>query len=140
MKKLKHIAVKISASAFLGGAMLTVTPAFAVDTVTATLSVKGKLTPGACNVSFAGGGSIDYGNVAAANLSSNSYTPLSAQAKALNVVCGSLTNAYVSVSDTKHASALVDAEMKKALGNPSLTDTQVFGLGTAGSGSDAAKV
>ncbi|KVP89333.1 hypothetical protein WJ96_20255 [Burkholderia ubonensis] len=119
--------------------MLAAAPSFAAESVSATLTVTGKLSPGACNVSLDGGGSIDYGNIAAASLKKSDYTALNEQARALRVVCGSLTNAYVSVMDNRSASAIADAAMKQALGSDALTDTQVFGLGTTG-GTTAANI
>jgi hypothetical protein len=138
MKYPMHITTK-TAAMVLSTMVLASAPAFA-ESVTATLTVTGKLSPGACNVSLVGGSSIDYGDIASANLSSSEYTALREQSRNLSVACGSLTNAYVSVTDNHAASALADAKMKQALGSDTLADTQVFGLGTTGEGDTAAKI
>ncbi|TKC90884.1 DUF1120 domain-containing protein [Trinickia terrae] len=127
---------KAAALTLVGAAALATAPAFA-EGVTTTLTVTGKLTPGACNVSFDGGGSVDYGNIAAASLSKTAYTALTSQTKNLSVVCGSATNAYVSVTDNRAASAIKDAPMQTALG---ATATQVYGLGTSGTGDSAKNI
>jgi type 1 fimbria pilin len=124
---------KVLASALLGAAALASTSSFAADEKgTATLTVTGKLTPGACTVSFVGGGSIDYGDIAAASLSSSAYTALTEKTKSLSVACGSLTNAYVSVTDSRSANVINDAPMQTALGGAE--GTQLYGLGTTNGG------
>src|SRR5579863_4261747 len=128
---------KAVGSALLSAAAFATAPAFA-ESVTATLTVIGKLTPGACNVNFDGSGSIDYGNIAAASLSPTEYKALTEQTRNLSVACGAQTNAYVSVTDNRSTSALADAKMKQALGSEALADSQVFGLGTTGSGGKTA--
>jgi hypothetical protein len=129
----KYMIAKAAAFALLGATALAATPTFAAGQVNATLTVTGKLSPGACTVTFVGGGSIDYGNIASGSLSSSNYTALSEQKKTLNVTCSSLANAYVSVQDNKGASALNDEKMQTALGGA--TTTQLYGLGTTGSDS-----
>lgn len=120
---------KAAALAALGAAFAA--PAQA-ETINATLTVTGTLTPGACTVSFTGGGAVDYGNIPSANLSATSYNKLADMTKDLSVVCGSETHAYVSVGDNRAANVIKDAAMKTVLGDATLADTQVFGLGTSG--------
>ena len=136
----QQMIAKALGSALLSASAFTAAPAFADESVTATLTVTGRLSPGACNVSLIGGGSIDYGNIAAASLSQSKYTALTEQTRNLSVACGSLTTAYVSVTDIKALSALTDAKIKQALGNGDLADTQVFGLGTTGTSDKVAKI
>lgn len=98
----------------------------------ATLNVTGTLSPGACNVSFVGGSDIDYSNIVSDSLSATNYTALTKHSKDLQVACGANTNAYVSVQDNRSTSAVRVPAMKTALGNASLADAQVFGLGVSG--------
>jgi len=99
---------------------------------TATLNVKGKLSPGACAVSFVGGGNIDYGNILSSRLSSTAYLPLTTYNKTLQVVCGADIQTAVSVTDNRSPSAIRDVNMKTLLGSATLNDAQVFGLGKSG--------
>lgn len=125
----------VKATALLAMGVALAGPAAAAEgsgTFSATLNVTGTLSPGACNVSFVGGGDVDYSNITVDSLSSTAYTTLTKQSKNLQVTCGANTNAYVSVQDNRSTSAIRVAAMKTALGNASLADEQVFGLGASG--------
>ena len=126
----RNMITKVAALAVLGAAFTA--PAFAQTsgTFNSTLTVTGVLTPGACNVSFTGGGAVAYGNLAGMDLKPSEYLALTARDQSLQVVCGANTPAYVSVIDNKSTSAIKDTAMKTALGNGSMEDSQVFGLGT----------
>ncbi|MEW1781713.1 DUF1120 domain-containing protein [Arthrobacter sp. NPDC080086] len=126
----RNMITKVAALAVLGAAFTA--PAFAQTsgTFNSTLTVTGVLTPGACNVSFTGGGAVAYGNLAGMDLKATEYLALTSRDQSLQVVCGANTPAYVSVIDNRSTSAIKDTAMKTALGSASMDDTQVFGLGT----------
>jgi type 1 fimbria pilin len=126
----KTMIVKAAALAVLGAAFAAPAAAQSTGSFNATLNVTGMLAPGACNVNFTGGAEVDYGQIPNANLSATNYTPLAEHSKTLQVMCGANTPAYVSVQDNRNTSAIMDTAMKTALGDASLADTQVFGLGT----------
>ncbi|WP_296224486.1 DUF1120 domain-containing protein [Ralstonia sp. UBA689] len=132
----QYMIAKAAAVVVLGAALAApVAAANSSGTLNATLNVTGTLSPGACNVSFVGGSDIDYSNITSNSLSATNYTALAEHSKDLQVACGANTNAYVSVQDNRSTSAIRAAAMKTALGNASLADTQVFGLGTSGTAS-----
>ncbi len=126
----RNMIIKAAALAVLGAAFTA--PAFAQTsgTFNSTLTVTGVLTPGACNVSFTGGGAVAYGNLAGMDLKATAYHALTSRDQSLQVVCGANTPAYVSVIDNRNVSAIKDKDMKTALGDANMDDTQVFGLGT----------
>lgn len=127
----RNMIIKAAALAVLGAAFTA--PAFAQTsgTFNSTLSVTGVLTPGACSVNFTvAGGAVAYGNLAGMDLKPTEYHALTPRDQSLQVICGANTPAFVSVIDNKSTSAIKDSAMKTALGDPSLTDAQLFGLGT----------
>jgi hypothetical protein len=125
-----NLIAKAAALALLGAAFAAPAAAQSTGSFNATLNVTGTLAPGACNLNFTGGDEIDYGQIPNANLSGTNYTALAEHKKTLQVMCGANTPAYVSVLDNRSTSAITDNDMKAALGDASLDDTQVFGLGT----------
>jgi hypothetical protein len=132
----QYMIAKAAVLVALGAALAA--PAAAAEgggTFSATLNVTGTLSPGACNVSFVGGGDVDYSNITSDSLSATNYTALTKHSKNLQVACGANTNAYVSVQDNRSTSAIRLAAMKTALGNASLNDEQIFGLGVSGTAS-----
>lgn len=137
---MKHNMIsKALGAVFLGSAALCAGPAFAGDPpVDAMLTVTGKLSPGACNVSLDGGTSINYGNIAAQSLKAGDYYPLTEQKRTLRVACGALTNAYVSLSDNQAPSVLSDEKMMNTLAvdGAKPEDGQLFGLGAEASGEE----
>lgn len=116
-------------------ALIAVGAAFSGQAVaaddTVTLTVTGTVTPAPCTAKFANG-TIDYGTIDGGTLSPTDYTSLGDKTDALVVTCGANSNAYVSVLDTKTASAITASGMKTKLGDGTLADTQVFGLGASG--------
>lgn len=126
----KTMIIKAAALAVLGAAFAAPAAAQSAGSFNATLNVTGTLAPGACNVNFTGGADVDYGQISNASLSATDYTAQAEHSKTLQVMCGANTPAYVSVQDNRSASAITDAGMKTALGDASLADAQVFGLGT----------
>ena len=125
----RNMIAKAVALAALGAALCG--PAAAADD-TVTLTVTGTIAPAPCTVTFAKGGSVDFGNIDGGKLSATEYTALDEKTDGLVVTCGANTKAFVSVRDTHAASAITTAGMKTKLGDSTLNDAQVFGLGTSG--------
>nr|WP_314567643.1 DUF1120 domain-containing protein [uncultured Pseudomonas sp.] len=72
------------------------------------LSVRGSITPSACELSFANGGDFDLGKIAAKDLSMDLPTELAAQATELTVTCEAATLVAVESKDNRAGSAYYD--------------------------------
>ncbi|KHK53546.1 hypothetical protein PI87_17025 [Ralstonia sp. A12] len=129
MKTIRTIATT-AALAALGLAFAQSAAAQSSGTLTSTLNVTGTLAPAACDVTFVGGDTIDFGNIASTSLSANTFRKIGqSQDKTLQVVCGANTNAFVSVQDNRAASAIQDPTIRVALGS-TVGLNNLFGLGS----------
>ncbi|WP_368566228.1 DUF1120 domain-containing protein [Pseudoxanthomonas sp. UTMC 1351] len=81
---------QIGTLAFLCAGLLSSWPARA-DNRHAEFSLRLSLTPSACRPSLSGGGTIDYGEIPASQLSRTAQTALSAKAITLSVDCDAAT-------------------------------------------------
>lgn len=77
--------------------------AFAADTV--DLSVKGLIKPSACDITFAGGNTIDYGTITANTLSATAATQLPTKFLSTAVTCPSAIKIAVKVIDGRRGTA-----------------------------------
>lgn len=100
--------MKDSLAAFAGALLITHgTAAMAASTV--DLSVKGTITPSACTPSLSDGGQVDYGKIAARDLSLTSATLLPAVALELNVNCEANTLFALNGRDNRLGSSFYTA-------------------------------
>ncbi|WP_241076810.1 DUF1120 domain-containing protein [Achromobacter xylosoxidans] len=88
--------------------------------------VIGTITPAACIPTLAGGGVVDYGNIAAATLNQTAATALPPHSIAFAITCDAPTRVALRTLDNR-ASSVVPGVIK--IVNPGLTDSTAFGLG-----------
>jgi type 1 fimbria pilin len=123
------------AFALLSMAALGSTALFAADEKgSAVLTVTGKLSPGACDVTVPDGGRIDFGIIPAPITPKDQYMRFDGPQKSLRVTCGGMMNAYVSVMDNNNDSAMKSPKAYLALGLNSFR--QLFGMGAKDSNGD----
>ncbi|MEB0047318.1 MULTISPECIES: DUF1120 domain-containing protein [unclassified Pseudomonas] len=87
---------------------------------TADLHIVGTVVPGACTPVFVGGGVVDYGSIAASDLSATTNTTLQPRSLAYTIACEAPVVIGTSWTDDRLASALSVNE-------------QIFGLGSQSS-------
>lgn len=110
--------------------------AFAASAVVANLSAQassvdvkviGTIIPGACTPTLAGGGTIDYGNIGASELSQTAYTALDEKPVPFTISCTAPTKVAIRGVDNK-SSSVVPGILSALSGGR--TDVYNFGLGT----------
>jgi hypothetical protein len=117
---------KLVALSVLSAAMLSSMTAHAA---TAELKLIGTITPSACVPNFAGGGTINYGNIPASSLNASAQTMLPVKTTTVSVVCDSPVKFAFTAIDER-AGTSVDT-----LTIPNMTFANgKFGLGTAPGG------
>lgn len=90
----------------------------------AELVVRGTIKPTACNLSLAGSGIVNYGEIPAANLSSTAFTPLAAKTVSLTVTCGQNSAAVrLALSDQQSGTKVA------GILGAGFTEAQNYGLG-----------
>ncbi|MGY2175519.1 DUF1120 domain-containing protein [Pseudomonas azotoformans] len=88
--------------------------AFAASSV--DLTVRGLITPSACEPTLSGGGNVEVGKISAKDLNSDNYTRLADQALQLTVTCDGATLMAIEPKDNR-------------AGSNSEVDDAAFGLG-----------
>lgn len=129
---------KFSSLAICLAALTCATANAATD---ATLTVKGRFVPSACNAALSGGGELDYGTMSHSMLNAaaagNSLVQLAHKSITLTVTCDAATTVGVVAQDNRASSkvALSSTTFIKdyVAGNDLATTASVFGLGTVGS-------
>jgi len=100
----------------------------------ATLSLKGSITPGACDVSLSAA-SVDFGKIPASTLT-DAMNQIKGTPVTVSVDCDAATAVAVQTVDNRASSAMTLSEIENSMGATfaSLTDASVLGLGNDGSG------
>ncbi|OFS31490.1 hypothetical protein HMPREF3069_29050 [Achromobacter xylosoxidans] len=88
--------------------------------------VIGTITPAACIPTLAGGGVVDYGNIAAATLNQTAATALPSRAVAFSITCDAPTRVALRAMDNRASSAVPGIIQ---IVSPGLTEFSAFGLG-----------
>ncbi|WP_277591583.1 DUF1120 domain-containing protein [Pseudomonas chlororaphis] len=96
----------------------------------AELKVIGTITPAACVPNFAGGATIDYGNIPAGTLNKTSKTDLPLRSTTITITCDAPTTFYLKPADERAATVATGVLP------PAATATTVFGLGAAPGGAN----
>jgi len=73
---------------------------------TATLQVKGTITPAACTPTLANGGIVDFGATSSSEITSGANFPLGSKDIGLNITCTGATKMMFSVTDNRSDSAV----------------------------------
>lgn len=89
----------------LATALLLSTSASAVAASTVDLTVKGVITPNACEPSLSGNGVVDYGKISAKDLNLTTYTELPRTTLQLQITCEGKTLYTVKGTDNRANSA-----------------------------------
>lgn len=119
----KHIALLSTLAASL-------LASFAVQAADTTeLKVKGVIRPAACTPAFTGTNTVDYGTIAAKDLSSTAANVLAEKTIAFTVTCDATAKVAVRAIDNK--SSTVVTGLVKSI-DSSLTDKNAYGLGMVG--------
>lgn len=118
---------RLVALSVLSASMLSSVVAHAA---TAELKLIGTITPAACVPNFAGGGTINYGNIPAGSLNATVQTDLPIKTTTISVVCDAPTKFALRSLDER-ATTVVDT-----LTVSSATVSQKFGLGAAPNGAN----
>lgn len=88
--------------------------------------VIGTITPAACIPSLAGGGVVDYGNIAASTLNQTTATALPVRSVAFTITCDAPTRVALRAMDNRASSAVPGIIQ---IVSPGLTAEHTFGLG-----------
>ena len=101
----------------------------------ATLSLTGSITPGACDVSLSSA-SVDFGKIPASTLT-DTMNQIRATPVTVSVDCDAPTAVAVQTVDNRASSAMTMAEIESSMGVTfaTLTDANVLGLGNDSAGS-----
>ncbi|AZE87748.1 DUF1120 domain-containing protein [Pseudomonas orientalis] len=112
-----------SLSLLSGALFLALTsPAFAASSV--DLTIKGSIVPSACTPAISGGGTVDYGKIAAKDLNVDKETALPTQNLQFSVSCEAATLMAVRPLDNRLGSSSGDLDYEK------------FGLGLINNGTE----
>jgi type 1 fimbria pilin len=124
----RHISMKyISISNLSAVAALLMTAGSALAAgPTATLQVKGTITPAACTPVLANGGIVDFGATSTSEFTSGSKLMLTGKNVSLNVTCTAPTKVSFSVTDNREDS-VVDVGGASAMGMGRTTDNKKIG-------------
>jgi hypothetical protein len=96
---------------------------------TAQLRLTGTITPAACVPVFAGGGSIDYGAIAASTLNTTAQTTLPDKYITFSVTCDAPVKFAFTVRDERNATTVTSLETIEGA-----SASGKYGLGTAANG------
>ncbi|SDZ66960.1 DUF1120 domain-containing protein [Pseudomonas sp. NFIX28] len=96
----------------------------------AELKVIGTITPAACVPNFAGGATIDYGNIPAGTLNKTSKTDLPVKTTTINITCDAPTTFYLKPADERAATVATGVLPTGT------TAIAVYGLGAAPGGAN----
>lgn len=88
--------------------------AFAASSV--DLTVKGLITPSACEPILSGGGNVDIGKISAKDLNTDTHTRLPNQTMQLTVTCDAATLMAIEPKDNRAGSAFSDSNINFGLG------------------------
>jgi type 1 fimbria pilin len=72
---------------------------------TADLKVIGKITPGGCTPTFVGGGTVDFGSIAASTLNKASNTYLPVKQQAYSIACSAPVKISMKFTDSRASSS-----------------------------------
>ncbi|MFB3305991.1 DUF1120 domain-containing protein [Pseudomonas sp. AMR01] len=117
---------KVAALALAANAALS---SFGAQAASIEVRVAGTITPGSCTPTMAGGGTVDYGTIAANQLSQTGYTLLSEKEVGLSISCDAPTKLAVRAVDNRHSSVVPG--ILSGLGVSFTSDSLNYGLGTA---------
>jgi type 1 fimbria pilin len=96
---------------------------------TATLQVKGTITPAACTPTLANGGIVDYGSTSSSEITSGANLRLANKDIGINITCTGATKMMFSVTDNRSDSAVLVTQYtaKSTLGLGKTTDDKSIG-------------
>jgi len=96
---------------------------------TATLQVKGTITPAACTPTLANGGIVDFGATSSSEITSGSHFYLGGKDIAINITCTGATKMTFSVTDNRADSAVLVTQYtaRSTLGLGKTTDDKSIG-------------
>jgi type 1 fimbria pilin len=96
---------------------------------TATLQVKGNITPAACTPTLANGGIVDFGATSSSEITSGAHLLLGSKDIALNITCTGATKMMFTVTDNRSDSvvAVTQYNIKSTLGLGKTTDNKSIG-------------
>ncbi|WP_231716603.1 DUF1120 domain-containing protein [Burkholderia ubonensis] len=94
------------------------------------IKVTGKIKPGACTPTLAGGGTFDYGLIGAAELSPTEPTLLAVRSDSITITCDAAARVALTAQDNRAGTGAFSGSIN-FFGTSNSTGTQ-FGLGTAG--------
>ncbi len=114
---------RLIALSVLSASMLSSVAAHAA--ATAELKLIGTITPSACVPNFTGGATINYGNIPASTLNTDTQTTLPPKATVLNITCDAPVKFALKATDERASSANTGISL------PIVSDVQKFGLGHA---------
>ncbi|NVZ49599.1 DUF1120 domain-containing protein [Pseudomonas sp. B6002] len=80
------------------------------------LTVRGLITPSACEPSVSGGGNVDIGKISAKDLNANTETPLADHTLQVTVTCDAATLMAIEPKDNRAGSASVTKDTAFGLG------------------------
>ncbi|QQX56981.1 DUF1120 domain-containing protein [Pseudomonas chlororaphis] len=118
---------RIISVGLLSAAMLASVNAHATK---AELRLIGTITPAACVPNFAGGATIDYGNIPAGTLNATTQTDLPIKTTTINVTCDAPTTFYLKPADERAATVAAGVIP------PGSTTLALYGLGSAPGGAN----
>lgn len=94
------------------------------------VKVTGKIKPGACTPTLAGGGTFDYGLIGTAELSPTESTLLAVRSDSISITCDAAARVALTAQDNRAGTGAFSGNIN-FFGTSNSTGTQ-FGLGTAG--------
>lgn len=106
-------------------ATLLASSGLAIAASSVDLSVKGTITPSACEANLSNGGQFDLGKIAAKDLYKDQPTELTEQSTQLTVTCEAATLVAIESKDNRAGSSFLDAANSFGLGV--INDTQKLG-------------
>lgn len=99
---------------------------FSAQAASIDVKVIGTITPGACTPTMAGGGTIDYGTIGAAELSKTNFTLLPEKVVDFTIRCNAPSKVAIRAVDNRESSVVPGITM--AIGS-SFPDVYNYGLG-----------